>query len=111
LGLVHVYQPQIGLVDQGGRLQRLAGPLLGQLLGRQLPQLVVDQRQELFRGVRVAPLDGGQDLGDFAHVGQFTPRKPARLAWRAIEAEWASSRKVRQPDGSRRWRYALLPPW
>jgi hypothetical protein len=34
-------------VDQGRRLERLAGLLLGQLLGRQLAQLVVDQRQQL----------------------------------------------------------------
>jgi RNA polymerase sigma factor (TIGR02999 family) len=31
-------------------------------LGGELPQLVVDQRQELAGGVRVAPLDGGQDV-------------------------------------------------
>ena len=37
----------------------------------------------------VTGLDSGQELGDFAHVGQFNPRKPARLAWRAIEAERA----------------------
>ena len=45
------HQPQVGLVDQGGGLQSLAGLLLGQPLGRQLAQLVVDQRQELLRGL------------------------------------------------------------
>ena len=49
-------QPQVGLVDQGRRLQRLAGLLLGHPRGRQLAQLVVDQRQELLGGVRVALL-------------------------------------------------------
>ena len=60
-------QPQVGLVDQGRGLERLAGLLLGQLLGRQLAQLVVDQRQELLGGVRVALLDGRQDAGDVVH--------------------------------------------
>ena len=80
-------------MDQCGGLEGMAGLLLGQPLGRQFAQLVVDQRQELFRGAGVALLDGAQDAGDFAHVGQFIPRKPARLAWRAIEAERVSRRK------------------
>jgi hypothetical protein len=50
---------------------------------------LLQQRQELPGGRRVAPLDGGQDAGHLTHVGQFTPRKPTRLAWRAIEAERA----------------------
>jgi len=54
-------------VDQGGRLQRLAGLLLGELLGGQLAQLLVDQRQQLLRGVRIAFLDGGQDAGYLTH--------------------------------------------
>ena len=54
-------------MDQGRGLQRLARLLLGQPLGRELAQLVVDQRQELLRGVRVALLDGGQDAGDVTH--------------------------------------------
>jgi len=60
-------QPQIGFVDQGGRLQRLAGCFLGKLLGRQAAQLVVDQRQQLAGGVRIALLDGVQDLSNFVH--------------------------------------------
>ena len=39
LGLVHVDQPEIRLVDQGRGLERLAGLLLGQLLGGQAAQL------------------------------------------------------------------------
>ena len=46
-----VDQPQIRLVDQGRGLERLAGLLLGQPLGGQLAQLVVDQRQELLGGL------------------------------------------------------------
>ena len=42
------------------------GLLLGHLLGRQLPQLVVDQRQKLLGGLGVALFDGGEDSGDVA---------------------------------------------
>ena len=38
-------QPQVGLVDQGGRLERLPGRLAGQPGGGELPQLVVDEGQ------------------------------------------------------------------
>ena len=39
-------QPEIGFVDQCSRLQRLAGRLVGQLLGRQQTEFLIDQRQE-----------------------------------------------------------------
>src|SRR5262249_32325997 len=54
-------EPEIGLVDQGGGLQRLPGRLLGQPLRGQFPQFVVDERQQLLGSVRVAVLDGGQN--------------------------------------------------
>jgi hypothetical protein len=37
-------QPEIGLVNQGGGLERLARLLLRQARRREFPQLVVDQR-------------------------------------------------------------------
>ena len=58
LGLLDVHESEVGLVDQGRGLERLPGRLVGQPLGRQLPQLVVDQGQQLPGGVRVALLDG-----------------------------------------------------
>jgi hypothetical protein len=54
-------------VDQGRGLEGLAGFFAGQPLRRQLAQLVVDERQELLGGARVALLDGRQDAGDIAH--------------------------------------------
>ena len=62
-------QPQVGLVDQGGGLQCLAGLLLGQLLGGQLAQLVVNQGQKLCGGVWVALPNGVQDARNFTHGG------------------------------------------
>ena len=78
-GPVRIHQPQVRLVDQGRRLERLAGLLLGQLLRGQPAQLVVDQRQELLGGLRVALLDGGQDARDFGHGPNANASKPPLL--------------------------------
>ena len=58
LRLLDVHQSDIRLVDQGRGLKRLARLLLGHLLGRQLPQFVVDQRQKLLGGGGIAIFDG-----------------------------------------------------
>ena len=71
LSFVDVHEPQVCLVDEGGGLERLAGPLAGQLLRRQLAQLVIDQRQELAGGVRIAVGDGVQDARDLAHAARL----------------------------------------
>src|SRR5439155_25926701 len=60
----------------GGSLQRLASLLVSQLLSRQPAQLVVDKRQKLLRGVRIALLNGGQDAGHFGHVTECRVRSP-----------------------------------
>ena len=67
LGFVHIHKPDVGLMNQGRGLECLARLFLGQLGRRQLPQLVIDQGQELFGGERVALLDRGQDACDIAH--------------------------------------------
>jgi hypothetical protein len=61
------HEPEKGLVDQGGGLERLAGLLLSQFLRRQPAQLVVDQRQKLRSRVRLTLLDGRQDVGHVRH--------------------------------------------
>ena len=55
------HQTQVGLMNQGRGLQRLAGLLLSQILGCEFTQLVVDQRQQLLRGLRIALFDGEED--------------------------------------------------
>ena len=60
-------QTQVGFVDQRGSVERLPRPLLRQLLGGELAQLLVDQRQELLGGVRVALFEVGQDAGHVIH--------------------------------------------
>ena len=48
-------------MHQRRRLQRLPRFLLGQFLGRQFPQFVVHQRQQLLGGRRIAGFDLRQD--------------------------------------------------
>src|SRR5262249_8743542 len=67
-------QPQVCLVNEGGRLKRLARRLGGQARGGEAAQLVVNRRQQLSCGVRVALLDGVQDLRDVTHTSPRTKR-------------------------------------
>ena len=52
LHLVYVHEPDVGFVDQGRRLERVAGLFMCEPLGGEAAPFVVDQRQELRRGVR-----------------------------------------------------------
>ena len=54
-------------MHEGGELECLAGCFVGQLLGGELAQLAVDQRQELVGGGGVTLGDGVQDLRDLCH--------------------------------------------
>lgn len=65
--LVVAHEPQISFVNQGGSLECLPGRLPGQPMRRQLPQLLIDERQKLLGGLRIALLDGAQNAGDLAH--------------------------------------------
>jgi hypothetical protein len=59
LDLFGAHQAEVRLVNEGRRLERLTRLLLGQLLGGELTQLVVNQRQELLGGARDFFCDGG----------------------------------------------------
>jgi hypothetical protein len=61
LNLFGIHKPEIRLVYQCRRLKRLAGFLMVHLLGRQPPQLIVDERQKLLGRLGIALLDGRQD--------------------------------------------------
>jgi hypothetical protein len=65
--LIWPHQPQIGLVNQRSCLKRLTGILTNQSGHRQLPQLIVDKRQELLGGRRITVLNGVQDLRNVWH--------------------------------------------
>ena len=58
-------QPGVGLMNQSGRLQRVSGPLFAHALLRDLPQLIVYERQKLFRIGRTGIVGGLQEACDF----------------------------------------------
>ena len=60
-------QAQVRLMDQGRGIERLPRRLARQPLGREPPQLVVNLRQELARGLAVAPSEGIHDLREITH--------------------------------------------
>src|SRR5262249_41952288 len=77
------------LVNQGRRLKRLTWFLLCQFLRRQPAQLVVHQRQQLLRGVRIALLDGGQDAGDVGH--RQSSLQSWQMQWPEYNCTWNRS--------------------
>jgi hypothetical protein len=62
-----VHQPEVGFVNQGCGLERLARLVLCQLLRGQLAELVVDQRQELLGRLGISLLNVGEDTTHFTH--------------------------------------------
>ncbi len=54
------HQPQVELVDQGGGLEGVAGPLAHEVGPSQAPQVVHDQRNQSLQGLRVAAAPGVQ---------------------------------------------------
>jgi hypothetical protein len=54
---IHLDQPQVSLVHQGGRLQRVSAPLFRHVPAGDLAQFVVHQRQERLecRPIALAP--------------------------------------------------------
>src|SRR5262245_7272292 len=65
---------EVSLMNEGGRLEGLAGALAPELVRRQAAQLVVHERQELGGGPRVASGGGVQELRHVRHpVSVFRP--------------------------------------
>jgi hypothetical protein len=66
LGVV-ANQSQVGFVNESRGVERLSGRFLGQFMGGQPPQLVVNQGKQLTGCLRVALLDGLQDSLGVGH--------------------------------------------
>src|SRR5262249_25422231 len=102
LRLVPVHKPDVGFVDQGRGLEGLADLLVGHLLGRQPPQLVIDERQELLGGVLIALLQGPEDAGDLVHKNKPTGLREVRatyfltgIQFGHVSSRFSRSRKMR----------------
>src|SRR5262249_25084283 len=80
LGLFDIHQAQIGLVNQGRGLKRLAWLLLSEFLGCELAQFVIDQGQQLVGSLRIALLDSRQDARNFVHGSTETFAIPSGIS-------------------------------
>ena len=60
-------QPQVGFVNQRGGVEGVAGGFGGHARGGELPELIVDERQQLSGGLAVAGRGGFEELGDLDH--------------------------------------------
>src|SRR5262249_48110865 len=74
LGLLAADQSEVGIVDEGGRLEGLPGPLLGQSCRGESAQFVVDQGQQLGGGLRVS---GRRVIKEACHRGHSAEYKRA----------------------------------
>jgi hypothetical protein len=71
----NINEPQIGVVNQRRRLQRLARFLTGELGDSKLSQLVIDQRKKLLCSLRLTLLDRLQNLCDSGHEASVDARR------------------------------------
>ncbi len=76
-----VGQPQVGLVHERGGLQRVAGPLVGEVFAGHAAQVLVDDGQKLLAGLRLAGAPRLEQAGDLvggilAHRGWATAMRP-----------------------------------
>ena len=70
-------------------LERLTCFFLGKLVRREFAQFLIDQRQELPSGARIAPLYGSQDIRDIIHRRcQWTGRGPRLQEYSPLPCMW-----------------------
>ena len=69
-GLIRVDKPNIRLMHQSRRLQRMIRTLVGHPCGRQTSQLRVHQRKQLLGRIRIAVFNLAQNSGDVRHLSQ-----------------------------------------
>jgi hypothetical protein len=68
LEILVTQQPKIRLVDEGGRIEGMAGGLGGHLGGSEPAQFVIDERQQVIGGLAVARLGSLDETGHVGHA-------------------------------------------
>jgi hypothetical protein len=59
-----IHQADVGLVDQGGRLEAVVAALTSHIAVRQVAELRIDGRRQLVEGVWVSVAPGREELAD-----------------------------------------------
>jgi len=84
-------------------LKRLTGRFIRHPVRRQFAQLLIHQREQFVGGVRIAVLDGGEDLSDVAHGGRdssfFLLAPEDQATYTARLCQRASRQLGREDDG------------
>jgi hypothetical protein len=78
---IRTSEAQPGFVNQRCGLQRIGGCFTRQFGRSELPQVVIDDRQQLIRRLPVAPPNALEDLSEFAH-GTVIPELLTRVKQR-----------------------------
>src|SRR6516162_7456416 len=75
-------------MHEGGRLKRLARTLLSQLRCRQLAQLVINQGEQLLRGMGIALFNRREDGCNFVHAARNRLEPSGGFAPRYLIEDW-----------------------
>ena len=90
-------QSEVGFVNERGWLQRMAGFLAPQLRACDTAQVVVDNRDELVKGISFAIADREEKVRDFGRI-RFAIRHPGSVrighAWGAAQGEPNETRRA-----------------
>jgi hypothetical protein len=70
--LIRPYQPQVGFMHEGSRLQGMTWKLIGHPLGSKGAQFVIDERQQPIRGGHITVIDRVKQKRYLRHKG-FLP--------------------------------------
>ncbi len=89
-----VDQAQVGFVDQGARLEQVAGTFLAQHARGNRPHLRVDLRDEFVEGLGLPAMPAVQQLGD---VGHRHDGKPPPMDFPGSCATWIEPDSARSP--------------
>lgn len=74
-------EAKVGLIGEGGRLQRVAGALGAKMPGRNRAQLRVDDGQQALERTVVSLLPGAENLGDLIDREILHPRAARRRTY------------------------------
>jgi hypothetical protein len=78
LHVPRTYQPHVRFVDERGGVESLPRLLVGHVDRGEAAQLVVNERKEVRRGVPIALVDGGEDVGDVGHAQECNGQRGRR---------------------------------
>ena len=93
-------QPEVRLVNQGGGLEGVVGGLGGHARGGELPQLVVDEREQVGGGLAVTGRGGVEEASHIGHSAECNRYVRERKEASGTELPADPSRTLTQSSSS-----------